>query len=311
MPTTAEPQVAVIIVNYKSSALVSRCIDSLRKHLHHRLLVIVVDNSVPSERAVLSSNPDIVVLSPPQNNGFAAGCNLGLALAHQRGIAYALLLNPDARTESDFLTPLLRVMERNKRVGVVAPRILDDDPHRRIQFAGGIVKWCRGGPRHLFRNRPPAAEGWYDDAFLTGCALLLRLTAVHDAGSLDEDYFLYFEDADYIQKLRAHGWQTAYTPDATILHQRNSTTGFQSELYVYYFSRNRLIFLHRWAHPVCFWYYLAFATLVKLPGSILIFGMARRQWRVAQAFWKGYRVGLQYIFSRQRPHCRQPHKDRH
>ena len=159
---------------------------------------------------------------------------------------------------------------------------------------------CRGGPQTIRRQRPPPPKHWYDDPFLTGASMLLRLEAVNAVGPIDEDYFLYFEDADYVQVLRAGGWKTAYVPDAAIIHDMSSTTGFQSEQYVYYFSRNRLIFLSRWVNPFCFWYYLCFTTLVKLPGAIIVFGLVRRKWPIARAFFSGYWAGLRRVATHNR-----------
>jgi GT2 family glycosyltransferase len=297
-PTEIRHEVAIVIVNYNSAALIHRCIASLREHLRINPLFILVDNSEQSEiRQLPKPASDLLLIRAEQNNGFAAGCNLGLAEVQLRKIPFVLLLNPDTRAESDFLTPLLEVARIDTRIAALAPTIVYDDKEKAIHFAGGRVRWCRGGPKHFDQPRPPPTDGWYDDSFLTGAALLLRTAVTEEVGAMPEDYFLYFEDADYIQRIRSIGYKTVYVPAARICHAVSSTTGMQSPLFVYYFSRNRIIFLLRWSPPVCFWYYLAYTTLVKLPGAIIIFGIIRGRWQLTRRFFQGYIDGIQYALS--------------
>src|SRR5439155_5493628 len=52
----------------------------------------------------------------------------------------------------------------------------------------------------------------------SGCAWLLRGEAVRSVGSLDEAYFMYFEDVDYCRRLRDAGWEVLATPEARVIH---------------------------------------------------------------------------------------------
>jgi GT2 family glycosyltransferase len=299
--TTTVYEVGIIIVNYHSALLVHRCVASLREHLQATSFIILVDNSEPTElHALPHSTADLIHISAHRNAGFAAGCNLGLAEVRRRKIPFALLLNPDTRAESDFLSPLLDLARHEPTLGALAPTILHDDGSKTTQFAGGRNLWCRGGPKHYVASRPLPPRGWHPDAFLTGAALLLNMAAVERTGAMREEYFLYFEDADYIQSLRAAGYMTAYVPARPLYHALSSTTGLQSPLHVYYFSRNRIIFLRRWSPRLCFWYYMTFTTLVKLPGAIIVFGLVRRQWNLTWSFFRGYRDGIRHVLSRDR-----------
>lgn len=126
------------------------------------------------------------------------------------------------------------------------------------------------------------------------CSVCIRLrnddkkAVLESAGLMDERYFLYFEDADYCEKVKANGWRIVFLPNATLYHAVSSTTGFQSKNYVYYFSRNRLWFLKRWAPRVAYIYYLLFTVLVKLPGAVIIFALLRQKPSLCNAFFKGF-----------------------
>jgi GT2 family glycosyltransferase len=226
-----------------------------------------------------------------KNGGFAAGCNLGITAAQANHSEYILLLNPDTRARDDFIAPMLDILDKNPEIGVAGPTILDDDGSDNIQFAGGKITWWKGGPSHILEDSP-LSETWLQTDFVTGCAMLLRTQAIEEAGLMDERYFLYFEDADYVEKLKHSGWKTAFIPSASVLHKLSSTTGFQSENYVYYFARNRLWFLRRWAPSVAYWIYLLIHCFVKIPGAIVVFGAIRSQWNLTRTFFKGTYDGL-------------------
>jgi N-acetylglucosaminyl-diphospho-decaprenol L-rhamnosyltransferase len=58
--------------------------------------------------------------------------------------------------------------------------------------------------------------------WLDGAAVLLRSDAIRDAGMLDEDYFLYFEDTEYLLKLRRLGWLVECIPAAVAWQERGT-----------------------------------------------------------------------------------------
>ncbi|HFQ80554.1 MAG TPA: glycosyltransferase family 2 protein [Desulfobacterales bacterium] len=283
---------AIIIVNYYSWQLVCRCIESLNNHLKRDFKVIVVDNSDEPEGAdITTQHPEIELITAKVNRGFAAGCNLGIKRALEGESDYVLLLNPDTRVDGDFLSAMIGLLEQNSTIGMAGPKIVNDTPQRELWNGGGRLNWFAGGTRTIVGANSSEQEV-FEVSFLSGCVLLLRAEAVRDVGLLAEDYFLYFEDTDYVQRFLNRGWQVVYTPGAVVIHSASATTGFQSELYVYYFSRNRIRFMRHWAKWYQYAVFMAFNTLVKLPGSLIIFGILRRRPGLIKAYWQGYLHGL-------------------
>ncbi len=285
--------IAVVIVDYDSERLSRRCIDSVTALGRADLRFIVVDNGDALDAARLEADfPGLVVLAPGRNLGFAGGCNLGIARALEDGAAYCLLLNPDTRAETDFIAPLLAAMEGDRRVGVASPTVLEDDPERRVTNGGGVVNWWAGSAKGITGRRLRGAGAYVEVPFATGAAILVRMDAFREVGPLDERYFLYFEESDYCQVLRRAGWKIAYLPDAELLHATSSIAGRKSELYLYYFARNRIRFMRRWGrwrHRAVF---TLFNTCVRLPATIVLYGIVRRMPRQALAFIRGYIDGM-------------------
>lgn len=285
----------VVIVNYHCQDLVSRCVQSLENSVNVGLSYVVVDNSVSDDfsRWETEHHPAIILRSN-YNLGFAGGCNMGIKYALDRSADYILLINPDVRTEHDFLTPLITTLEDEHTVGIVGPKIVEDSPDRQIWIGDGVktLNWWLGGPRHARDNRNEYGGEVQYVPFLSGCCMLLRAQAVRQVGLMDERYFLYFEDADYVQRFLKAGWTVAYVAGAEILHAPSSTIGFQSEGYVYYFARNRIWFMRRWARWYHFMVFMVYTVIVKLPGAVVVFGLIRRKPRLVRAFFRGVLHGM-------------------
>jgi len=288
--------IGVVIVNYHSAVRVRACIDSLKKHVRSvPFAIVVVDNSeATQERDILEAHSDVICFHTGRNLGFAGGCNLGIRCCLDRGCEYIQLLNPDTRVEHDFLSPLLDAMEQDRSIGAAGPKIVSDNSLKTVWYGGAELNWWMGGPKQIFDNRNDALGNVQTVPCLSGCAMLLRREAVRAIGMIDERYFLYFEDTDYCLRLSSAGWRLAYVPQAEVLHAASSVVGFQSEKYVYYFSRNRLLLMRRWASSLQFAVYMLFNVVVKLPGAVIMFGLLRGRPGLAAAYLKGGWDGVRF-----------------
>jgi GT2 family glycosyltransferase len=219
-------------------------------YLHQRL--IVVDNTEPE-----ASSPDfrdkldpcVEVIEAGGNNGFAAGCNVGIKAALAGGADFVWLVNPDATVGPDTLSILLATAEEYPDAGVIGSRILDDGADPSILFNGGMVDATRRGATlhrdagRLDRNVPDEIAREAD--YVTGACFLVRRSVLRQVGLLPEEYFLYFEETDYCLRVRAAGWRMVIAPKARTWHFKRSTGKFPTSYYIYYMCRNRLHFGQR------------------------------------------------------------------
>jgi N-acetylglucosaminyl-diphospho-decaprenol L-rhamnosyltransferase len=74
--------------------------------------------------------------------------------------------------------------------------------------------------------------------------MLVRCTAIADAGLLDETFFMYGEDLDWAYRIKAHGWQVWYYPLARVRHLKGATSRRQSQRMLLEFYRAMWLF-HR------------------------------------------------------------------
>ena len=81
--------------------------------------------------------------------------------------------------------------------------------------------------------------------FPHGAAMLVSRAVLERAGSLDDSFFLYYEELDWSMRIRRAGFQIYYQPEALIFHRESMSVGKANTLKVYYHTRNRLWFMRR------------------------------------------------------------------
>lgn len=223
--------VSIIVVSHDSAADLPLSLASAAAQRGVSVEIVVVDNasSDASREVARGFAPAARLLSLPENAGFAAAMNAGIASTSGR---YVLALNPDCRLAPDFAATLARRLDARPDVGSASGRILraegpDLAPTPRLDSTG-IVFTPSG--RHFDRGSEETAEGRYlaeeEVAGVTAAAGFYRREALESAkistGYFDADFFLYREDADLAWRLSRLGWKCLYVPDAVAWHRRRN-----------------------------------------------------------------------------------------
>lgn len=230
------PRVTAVVVTHNSADCVEACLRSLMAEQAASVEVAVVDNASTdgtAERLRAGGLP-LTLVANRDNRGFAAAANQGAALGQGD---YVLLLNPDAALMPGALESLVAFLEGHPQAGAAGPRQYLDAP-------GGWQWSIVPAPpdwRPLLAARAPAlAERgqtagrlaaawslnrriWREDApqsvpHLSGAGLLVRRVAWEAVGGLDEGFFLFYEDLDLCDRLRAAGWALYAVPQAAMVH---------------------------------------------------------------------------------------------
>ncbi|MCB1045127.1 MAG: glycosyltransferase family 2 protein [Acidobacteria bacterium] len=232
--------VSVVIVNWNGAPLLLECLDAVRAQSHPALEVIVVDNgsvdeSVEILRAYEWDRLKLILL--PENTGFAAGNNAAIKQAKGEVVA---LLNNDAVPDPDWLKAGLRGFQ-NPKVGMVACRVIryyqrdQIDKVGHLMYADGLNRGCGTGTPNDERWDPHRETLWPD-----GCAGLYTMSMIREIGLLDEDFFLYGEDAEWGMRGRWAGFSCLYRSDSRVFHKHSVSLGKFSPNKVFYVERNRI-----------------------------------------------------------------------
>ena len=226
----SEPAWSAVIVNYHSGPDLAACIDSLRADDSAGLVqVVVVDNgSAPGEMdALRASWPEVTVLCPGANLGYARAANLGIAAT--RGPIVAVV-NPDAVVEAGAGAVMAARFAGDEGIGVIGPMISNPDgtvyPSARsapgLGVAVGHALFGSLRPRNRFTrsyrqlDADPAVAREVD--WVSGAAVWFRRGALDRAGGWDERFFMFMEDVDVCRSIRATGATVWYEPAARVVH---------------------------------------------------------------------------------------------
>jgi GT2 family glycosyltransferase len=131
-----EPMVRVVVLTFDGGDMTLDCLRSLRalEWPSERLEVVLVDNGSLDDVAarVRAEMPEVTVLEPLRNLGFAGGCNLGITAGTPDGplssaYDYVALVNNDATVAPDWLRRLVDRAEGDPSIGGVASKMLFAD----------------------------------------------------------------------------------------------------------------------------------------------------------------------------------------
>jgi GT2 family glycosyltransferase len=240
------PHVSIILLNWNQPEFTLACLASLGRLDYESFDVVVVDNGSEdgSPSLIREQFPSITLLENARNLGFAAGNNVGIRHALDRGADYVMLLNNDTEVAPNLVRELVQVAEADPRIGALGPKIYYYDPSNVIWSAGGVVSRL-GQPRHLRENQVDVGEpeGVQDVDYVTGCAFMVKLEVMQAVGLLDDRFFIYFEETEWCARIRQAGFRVAYVPQARMWHKISMVERTTSRRYLYLMTRNRLLYL--------------------------------------------------------------------
>jgi N-acetylglucosaminyl-diphospho-decaprenol L-rhamnosyltransferase len=216
---------SIVLVCWNNKAYLGPCLKSLYDaELKSPFDVVVVDNGSTdgSQQMLAEEYPNIKLI---QNNK-----NLGLGKASNQGIMttsgqYVLLLNNDTIVNGSSLDMLVEYLDSNPTVGAVGGKLLNPDGSFQSGYASfstlleeflivthlGEMLWA-GYPSHGASDEI-RSTGW-----LSSACLLVRRSALDQIGLLDENYFIYGDEADLQYRLNKAGWKVIYLPQSTTIH---------------------------------------------------------------------------------------------
>lgn len=218
---------SVLVVGYRHPDVLAACLRSVARHLPEAAVRVWENSGATDEALLRAAHPRVELTVSPVNLGFAAAVNRLAA----ESMGDLLLLNPDA----ELLGPLTatRAAIAEARVAAAAPLSEDTAPgtepwdvaHRALTLPRALVAHSGYAPRlrgrrvsDRYATRPATAEG-----YLAGACLLLRREAWDELGPLDEEYFLYGEEADWQRRALAAGWQLRLADEVGVRHTGHGT----------------------------------------------------------------------------------------
>jgi N-acetylglucosaminyl-diphospho-decaprenol L-rhamnosyltransferase len=228
---------SIIIVNWNTRDLLRACLASLPAALAPSLSaeILVIDNASAdgSAQMVAAEFGSVRLFANTENLGYAAGNNQGFEAAI--GGCF-LLLNPDTELPAGSITELVRFLRERPEAGAVAPRLIHPDGRIQRSVRGfptplallgevtGLARLAPWGPWAAYRGpRVEPEQPVPVDQPMASC-LLFRREAIEQAGGMDTDFPIFFNDVDLCRRVRDKGWEIWYNPTVAIIHHGGAST---------------------------------------------------------------------------------------
>lgn len=245
-----------------------------------------VDHAVWPARGpgVADALPRVLIISNTTNEGFAGANNRAMRLLLNAGcVGYACLINNDMVVASGTIRAMIKAIEGSDRIAAMGAVMLEYQEPDRVQMVGGSKLSTFGTSKPfgagLKRGSVPHD---YDIGYVSGGALLTRISTLRDIGLLDEDFFLYAEDRDWGVRMLKGGYRLQYAADAEIWHKGSITVGTGSTFQDYHVVRAQLQFVRKHT-PMLVPLVLGYSFARSLAPKML-----RGQWRRAVAVLRAY-----------------------
>ncbi len=281
--------VSVITVNFNHNKVTEALLDSIQNvNKYTAIEVIVVDNgsSVDPVPQWVTKYPWAKFIRSDQNLGFAGGNNLGIKASKGE---YLFFVNNDTEVTPQLIWELANTLDSHAEVGIVSPKIKYYDKPDVLQYAG-FSNMNYYTARTVCIGQGEVDNGQYDvvtgeTGFIHGAAMMLRREAMNKAGLMPENYFLYYEEMDWCEKIRKAGYKIWVNMQAVIYHKESMSVGSTSVLKEYFMNRNRILFIRRNCDSTTktvFWCYFLF---VVMPRNILSY-IIQKQWKFIGVLFK-------------------------
>jgi GT2 family glycosyltransferase len=252
-------KLGLVTVLYKSENVLSGFFQSLGNQSFKDYHLYLIDNSPSDENNRLIEKfareykiVDFTHVRNEENYGVAKGNNQGIELALKSESEYILLLNNDIEFTQTFLfSDLISYAETNNEY-LIVPKILYYGT-RTIWMAGGRFLKLKGFTTHYGENQLDCykynQKKYFD--YAPTCFMLVHKTVFEIVGRMDEKYFVYYDDTDFIYRAIKKKLRILYMPEFEIFHKVSSSTGGNETLFsIYYLNRNRIYFIKKNMNPI-------------------------------------------------------------
>jgi N-acetylglucosaminyl-diphospho-decaprenol L-rhamnosyltransferase len=256
------PRWAAVVVNYESGPLLLDCVRSLLADDGIGVPeVVVVDNGSTdgSVAALRRELPDVRVVDPGGNVGYATAANRGIAVTTAPAVVVG---NTDLVVDRGTGAALVARLDAEPDLAAVGPALFNPDgtqypsarAHASTVDAVGHAVLGRLFPRNRFTRRYRQLDARWDRPrdvdWVSGAFMCLRRSAVDSVGGWDERYFMYMEDFDLCWRLRRLGWRVAYEPGGRVTHVQGASTAKRPYRMIVEHHRSAYRFLaRRWRGP--------------------------------------------------------------
>ena len=244
-------KVAFIVLGWNNEDLLPECFDSIRQQTHKDLATYYVDNSSKDKSVELVKDkyPEVKIIEPGYNTGFARGNNIGIQEAlKDPDVKYIALLNTDARLRPEWTQKIVDFAALKPKGALYQGTTLDyydntiiDSTHIYVSYNGQATQ---GNWRYYYQQELGPKKVFGVNA--AACLISRRFIEEQPFDDLfDEKFFMYLEDVDLAARATVLGWDNYLVPEARALHMGSASSGKNPGFSLYMTFRNNSAMLFK------------------------------------------------------------------
>ncbi len=288
--------IGIVTVLYNSETVVEEFFETLNNQTFKDFVLYVVDNNSPdnslekSKKLAKNCFFKTIFIENSDNYGVAKGNNIGIKKSLEDGCDYVLLSNNDIYLENNTIELLLKNV-KNDDAKLAVPKIYYYNSNL-IWCAGGKFDRISGMTRHY--NVGEEDYGQCDKKkiveYAPTCFMIISKDVFEKIGIMDEDYFVYFDDTDFMYRAYKAKIPLYYFPESRLFHKESVSTGLKSPFSLYYQMRNIVIYNNKY-HSNLYLLYIVFRNIAYLIFKISF----TNKFKVLKAGFNGLFDGIKFI----------------
>lgn len=242
----------VIIINYKTEDMIEDAINSFEEDEIDIHIVVLDNDTTESSYKVLQgmTNDRVELICSDTNLGYSGGVNYVAEYIKNKykNFEYLFLFNPDAISTKNLVGNLCKVLSNNNNIAAVSPHILTMD--NKSWFSGGMIDWEKCEILNNPEVENPNEVRKVD--IYNGCAVLIDAKKFFEVGMLENDLFIYYDEACLSMHFLEMGYQCFYHPDLLAYHYVPYGISSDSAIKTYYMTRNHIFFFKKYSKKKIF-----------------------------------------------------------
>jgi len=253
----------IIILNYNGWKDTIECLNSL-SCIQEDCKIVLIDNKSTDDsidklekwiqnQKELSSN--LIFIKSSENNGYAAGNNIGIKYVEsQEDAQFIWILNNDTLIQEDTFKNLINCYKNleNENIALLGSKILNEDFS--IQSIGYL--------NSKYTEDEIKSKSSIEVEHISGCSIFFRANKIKEIGYIPEEYFLYYEETDWMKSIKQKGFKIFTCLSSQLIHKHaKSTGGIYSPFVIYYMTRNQILFNKKYLNSIQ--YYLFITKMIS------------------------------------------------
>lgn len=292
------PQLGLITVLFKCDEVLEDFFSGISKQDYHDYKLYLIDNSYNEATTALIQKLQIKYplssvehINTGGNIGVAAGNNIGIRKALQDNCNYLLFLNNDIFIPQEYL--LSKIVLLCEQYRMVSPKIFYHDSGL-LWMAGGYQDYIKALGVHygMKQKDDPQYNVAKYVSYVPTCFLIVQASVIREVGIMDERYFAYYDDTDFLLRAVRKGIKVWYEPSLYINHKVSSSSGGDDSMfYIYYGNRNKIYFIRKNFKGLHKLYLFTYFIIVRFFNYYLRFDAGRKK-QLIKAIRDGFKMQI-------------------